>query len=63
MFDQLQNQDMRITTEAMRTMPIQEPEQIIGLQPMEDIKDSRAQKQEAKLMRLESRPVHKRVKR
>lgn len=57
-----QNQVMGIITEAVRTVRIQELEMMSDLRAVEDIKDSRAQKQAEKFMRLESHSVHKRMK-
>jgi hypothetical protein len=57
----IQNQVMRSITRAMRSTPIQELETITGLQPMEDIRDSRSQRQAEKFLRLENHPMYLRM--
>jgi hypothetical protein len=57
----IQNQAMRIITGAMKSTPIQELETITGLQPVEDIRNSRSQRQAKRFLRLESRPMFLRM--
>uniref|UniRef100_A0A0B7BQR2 Reverse transcriptase domain-containing protein n=2 Tax=Arion vulgaris TaxID=1028688 RepID=A0A0B7BQR2_9EUPU len=53
--NRVQNQAMRIITGGMRSTPIQEMEKTTGLQPMEDIRDSRTQKQTEKFKTVQEK--------
>jgi hypothetical protein len=54
-------QTMRIITGAMRSTQIQDMEIITSLQPMEDKRGNRSQRQADKFIRLESRPTYLRL--
>ncbi|XP_070209766.1 uncharacterized protein [Littorina saxatilis] len=53
----VQNQAARIITGAMRSTPIQELENIMGLEPMEDRRDTKLLTQAAKFKRLPTHPM------
>ncbi|XP_070188880.1 uncharacterized protein [Littorina saxatilis] len=57
----VQNQAARIITGAMRSTPIQELENIMGLEPMEDRRDTKLLTQAAKFKRLPTHPMKDRL--
>ena len=57
----IQNQSQRLITGAMRSTPIKQMEEITGLQPMEERRDTRLLTQAAKFKRLTNHPMHSRM--
>ena len=57
----VQNQAQRLITGAMRSTPIRKMEEITGLQPMEERRDTRLLTQAAKYKRLTNHPMHNRM--
>ena len=60
--NRVQNQAQRIMTGAMRSTPIQKMEEITGIGKVEGRRDSKAMTQAAKFERLETHPMHERMK-
>ena len=60
--NKIQNQAQRLITGAMKSTPILKMEEVTGLQPMEDRKNAKLLAQAAKFKRLESHPMHNRMK-
>jgi ribonuclease HI len=57
----VQNQAARLITGAMKSTPIHELETITGLQPLEDLKDTKVLIQAAKLKQLSDHPMRDRL--
>ena len=57
----IQKQSQRLITGAIRSTPIMQMEEITGLQPMEERRDTRLLTQAAKFKRLTNHPMHSRM--